>query len=331
MYIYAHISGSLWPGHRGLVKVSPSCRFFIICAGHFIICAHLKVPMGCYLIGLSVYAAQVITRPSGPSISEKLFRCELQFSRGLSVRFIVLLCLGDVPGRRTTIKTPVVLSPLVVMGNICSDLGDRTKSASSSFANEQSTLKTPYHQQQYRLIEPIVSSSSAGQTALVKPTDRIIAGSSNDNDNNNNNNIENIHRPVLLTSTPPIPSTFHRLLDYSRRHVVSFVKDSPLVDFAQNDYRAFCLLVHRQHGAIMLQCTRKKKKPPHYQLPGGHVDKFEFDQVRQTSSSSSSSSKVAIEELYQAAKIGCAREVYEETGNKGSFLVWCSSLASCRP
>ena len=202
------------------------------------------------------------------------------------------------------------------MGNICSDLGDRTKSASRSFVDEPSTLKTP-HQQQHPLIEPIVSSSSAGQTASVNPTDRIVAGSSNMN--NNDNNIGNIHRPVLLTSTPPIPSTFDRLLDYSTRHVVSFVKDSPLIDFAQNDYRAFCLLVHRQHGAIMLHCTRKKKKPPHYQLPGGHVDKFEFDQVRQTPPSSSSlSSKVTAEELYQAAKIGCAREIYEETG-KGNF------------
>jgi hypothetical protein len=27
---------------------------------------------------------------------------------------------------------------------------------------------------------------------------------------------------------------------------------------------------------MMLHCTRKNKKPPHYQLAGGHIDEFEF-------------------------------------------------------
>jgi 8-oxo-dGTP pyrophosphatase MutT (NUDIX family) len=60
---------------------------------------------------------------------------------------------------------------------------------------------------------------------------------------------------------------------------------------------------------LLLHCTRKKKKPPHYQLPGGHVDKYEFEQV-----ATKSSNVVSQGELYRAARLGCAREVFEETG-----------------
>jgi ADP-ribose pyrophosphatase YjhB (NUDIX family) len=60
---------------------------------------------------------------------------------------------------------------------------------------------------------------------------------------------------------------------------------------------------------VILHCTRKKRKPPHYQLPGGHVDDCEFKQITK-----SISNLVTQEQLYYAARIGCAREVYEETG-----------------
>lgn len=68
----------------------------------------------------------------------------------------------------------------------------------------------------------------------------------------------------------------------------------------KTDYRAFCVLLHPRYGILLLHCTRKSNKGPHYQLPGGHVDKDEFDLYDNN--------------LYQAAQAGAARELYEETG-----------------
>lgn len=48
------------------------------------------------------------------------------------------------------------------------------------------------------------------------------------------------------------------------------------VDIVKHDYRGFVFVVHEEHGLMLLRCTRKKKKPPHWQLPGGHVDVDEF-------------------------------------------------------
>lgn len=45
------------------------------------------------------------------------------------------------------------------------------------------------------------------------------------------------------------------------------------------DYRAFLIAVHEKHGLLLLHCTRKKSKGPHWQLPGGHVDDFEFKEA----------------------------------------------------
>ena len=52
-----------------------------------------------------------------------------------------------------------------------------------------------------------------------------------------------------------------------------------LVDYKACDYRAFIFVFHNEHGLMLLHCTRKKKKPPHWQLPGGHVDEPEFLQA----------------------------------------------------
>jgi 8-oxo-dGTP pyrophosphatase MutT (NUDIX family) len=49
-----------------------------------------------------------------------------------------------------------------------------------------------------------------------------------------------------------------------------------LVDYKSEDYRGFIFVVHEHHGLMLLRCTRKKSKPPHWQLPGGHVDEEEF-------------------------------------------------------
>jgi hypothetical protein len=91
-------------------------------------------------------------------------------------------------------------------------------------------------------------------------------------------------------------------LQMSQQYSMKF--DSKItIDFSDTDYKAFCLLIHKDVGAVLLHCTRKKKKPPHYQLPGGHVDGYEFTQVTKNLSS-----YVTQEQLYLAARIGCGRE-----------------------
>ena len=64
------------------------------------------------------------------------------------------------------------------------------------------------------------------------------------------------------------------------------------------DYRGFLFVVHPKHGLLLLHCTRKKRKPPHWQVPGGHIDEPEL----------------ATGDLQLAAKMGATRELYEETG-----------------
>lgn len=77
------------------------------------------------------------------------------------------------------------------------------------------------------------------------------------------------------------------------------------------DYRGFVFVIHNQYGMLLLHCTRKPKKGPHYQLPGGHIDDFEFEHaIEKHGNNPSSFNKV----LLEAAKMGTARELYEETG-----------------
>jgi 8-oxo-dGTP pyrophosphatase MutT (NUDIX family) len=66
-------------------------------------------------------------------------------------------------------------------------------------------------------------------------------------------------------------------------------------------------VVHDTHGMSLLHCTRKKKKPAHYQLPGGHVDEPEFLQAAKQHKQQQS-------QLIEACTAGAARELYEETG-----------------
>jgi 8-oxo-dGTP pyrophosphatase MutT (NUDIX family) len=78
------------------------------------------------------------------------------------------------------------------------------------------------------------------------------------------------------------------------------------VDHKSVDYRAFVFAVHAQHGLLLLHCTRKAKKGPHFQLPGGHVDEPEFLTAARTSTD-------AHAQLIIAAQMGAARELFEET------------------
>lgn len=80
-----------------------------------------------------------------------------------------------------------------------------------------------------------------------------------------------------------------------------------LVDYKTQDYRGFIFVVHEEHGMVLLKCTRKKSKGPHFQVPGGHVDEPEFLEAAQKFNDRSS-------QLLQACRSGAARELYEETG-----------------
>lgn len=80
-----------------------------------------------------------------------------------------------------------------------------------------------------------------------------------------------------------------------------------LVDYKNNDYRGFVFVVHENHGMMLLHCTRKRKKGPHFQLPGGHVDEHEFVSAAQGGGNAKT-------QLMEAARAGAARELFEETG-----------------
>jgi 8-oxo-dGTP pyrophosphatase MutT (NUDIX family) len=68
-------------------------------------------------------------------------------------------------------------------------------------------------------------------------------------------------------------------------------------------YRAFVFCIHDIYGALLLHCTRKQPmKPPHFQIPGGHVDAVDHDAAAEECS------------LQRAGQVGAARELQEETG-----------------
>jgi 8-oxo-dGTP pyrophosphatase MutT (NUDIX family) len=68
-------------------------------------------------------------------------------------------------------------------------------------------------------------------------------------------------------------------------------------------YRAFAFCVHDTYGALLLHCTRKQPiKPPHFQIPGGHVDSVDHD------------SRTEERSLQRAGQVAAAREFQEETG-----------------
>ena len=79
----------------------------------------------------------------------------------------------------------------------------------------------------------------------------------------NNNNINKYNSNASIVSQMSTTTTSNQVL----------------VDFKKDDYRGFLLVQHEEHGLMLLRCTRKKNKPPHWQLPGGHVDEFEFQEA----------------------------------------------------
>eukprot|EP00538_Stauroneis_constricta_P005222 CAMPEP_0119547994 /NCGR_PEP_ID=MMETSP1352-20130426/2020_1 /TAXON_ID=265584 /ORGANISM="Stauroneis constricta, Strain CCMP1120" /LENGTH=248 /DNA_ID=CAMNT_0007593139 /DNA_START=70 /DNA_END=816 /DNA_ORIENTATION=- len=115
-----------------------------------------------------------------------------------------------------------------------------------------------------------------------------------------------------------MPLSFERLIrnasSLQHHHGVDST-DAPAPDDNDNnhnhqrkeDYRGFVFVHHHQHGLLLLKCTRKRNKPIHYQLPGGHVDDAEFEDAAKRHS------ERAVQ-LQMAAANGCARELFEETG-----------------
>jgi 8-oxo-dGTP pyrophosphatase MutT (NUDIX family) len=106
-----------------------------------------------------------------------------------------------------------------------------------------------------------------------------------------------------------------------------------LVDYRNIDYRGFLFVVHDIHGLMLLRCTRKKSKGPHWQVPGGHVDEAEFlaagtkieffppELVFTSFNAPISTLRTEAKEfndrssqLQHACKAGAARELFEETG-----------------
>ncbi|KAL7564294.1 hypothetical protein ACA910_014356 [Epithemia clementina (nom. ined.)] len=80
-----------------------------------------------------------------------------------------------------------------------------------------------------------------------------------------------------------------------------------MVDYNSKQYQTFVFLVHNDHGLVLLQCSRKDDKLPHWQLPGGKVDGQEFEEAAKQSQDRQT-------QLILASKAGAARELFIETG-----------------
>lgn len=166
------------------------------------------------------------------------------------------------------------------MGNICSSCEEENKKPNA-------------------VIQPATTTNKHAMKEIILSEDTFLSACNNKIKTND----DSVKPPSNHTARLDYP------LEISQQHSLTFDDSRSRIDFSKNDYRAFCLLIHRKQGAVLLYCTRKKRKPPHYQLPGGHVDDCEFKQLTK-----SLSNIITQEQLYYASRIGCAREVYEETG-----------------
>jgi len=85
-------------------------------------------------------------------------------------------------------------------------------------------------------------------------------------------------------------------------------------DYQTQDYRGFLLVRHETYGLMLLHCTRKKSKPPHWQLPGGHIDEPEFRRAAAEGATLREEEDNRNRQLLRAGQSGAARELFEETG-----------------
>jgi hypothetical protein len=49
-----------------------------------------------------------------------------------------------------------------------------------------------------------------------------------------------------------------------------------VADYRTTAYRGFVFARHDEYGLLLLNCTRKKSKGSHWQVPGGRVDEVDF-------------------------------------------------------
>jgi 8-oxo-dGTP pyrophosphatase MutT (NUDIX family) len=119
----------------------------------------------------------------------------------------------------------------------------------------------------------------------------------------------NVQREAVVVEKADSTELEEQKNNSSASSLVFAAVENPVVavDYKSSDYRGFIFCVHEQHGLMLLHCTRKRKKGPHYQLPGGHVDEPEFLAAAQASHDPHA-------QLMIAAQLGAARELYEETG-----------------
>jgi 8-oxo-dGTP pyrophosphatase MutT (NUDIX family) len=125
----------------------------------------------------------------------------------------------------------------------------------------------------------------------------------------------------IIITTPTTTTTTTTTQQQENNHpTATTIMSSDLNhDYSNDDYRAFLFAQHPIHGLLLLYCSRKKKKTPHFQAPGGHIDKEDFDAALTRLQNGINSISVADGDsshplLVLACKIGVARELYEETG-----------------
>jgi hypothetical protein len=160
------------------------------------------------------------------------------------------------------------------------------------------------HYQHFCLLEHYYSFGLSANNCIISESSSVTAKTIG---TNLNSIAPRSHRPSLLSSSLATTGTMSTTTDNGQ-----LTKDV-VEKYLKEDYKAFIFATHPLHGLLLLYCTRKKKKGPHYQAPGGHVDKEDYDHVIAQMSSSSTTVQ-GPELLMQACKMGAARELFEETG-----------------
>ena len=79
-------------------------------------------------------------------------------------------------------------------------------------------------------------------------------------------------QPLPLRHSPASRAFENRIsISIRHQHSSSKIMAASYQDYLEDDYRAFLFAVHPKYGMLLLHCTRKKNKPPHFQAPGGHM------------------------------------------------------------
>lgn len=130
--------------------------------------------------------------------------------------------------------------------------------------------------------------------------------------------LSSVDNGIKYDKSPSFTEIITTQQHYKKNNPTIVIMSDLNVDYTTEDYRAFLFAQHPIHGLLLLYCSRKKNKSPHFQAPGGHVDKEDFDEalirLQDTTASRSVDESSSHPLLTLACKIGAARELYEETG-----------------